>query len=361
MPRQIRLNAFDMNCVGHIQHGMWAHPRDRSMHYTDLDHWVSLAQTLERGLFDGLFLADILGVYDVFHDSPDASIRNAVQIPVNDPLLLVPAMAYATQHLGFGVTCNLTYEPPYTFARRMSTLDHLTKGRIGWNVVTGYLDSAARGMGLAQQPEHDSRYDVAEEYMQVVYQLWEGSWEDAAVLRDRDGADIRRSGAHPSREARRPALQGRCDPPVRAVAAAHAGAVPGRRLGARARIRRRPRRVHLRQRPVPPQRARNRRRHPRARQGVRPRSVRHQGVRRRHRGGRADRRGGAGQAGGISRIRQLGRRAGALLGIGRRRFLALRSGRADPLRQAPTRCAPTWRRSRCAAATPNGRRASCCR
>jgi long-chain alkane monooxygenase len=185
MTREIRLNAFDMNCVGHIQHGMWAHPRDRSMHYTDLDHWVSLARTLERGLFDGLFLADILGVYDVFQGQPDASIRNAVQIPVNDPLLLIPAMAYATQHLGFGVTCNLTYEPPYTFARRMSTLDHLTKGRIGWNVVTGYLDSAARGMGLAEQPEHDSRYDVAEEYMQVVYQLWEGSWEDAAVLRDR--------------------------------------------------------------------------------------------------------------------------------------------------------------------------------
>jgi len=185
MTREIRLNAFDMNCVGHIQHGMWAHPRDRSMHYTDLDHWVSLARTLERGLFDGLFLADILGVYDVFQGQPDASIRNAVQIPVNDPLLLIPVMAYATEHLGFGVTCNLTYEPPYTFARRMSTLDHLTKGRIGWNVVTGYLDSAARGMGLVEQPEHDSRYDVAEEYMQVVYQLWEGSWEDRAVLRDR--------------------------------------------------------------------------------------------------------------------------------------------------------------------------------
>src|SRR5215469_11690298 len=185
MPREIRLNAFDMNCVGHIQHGMWAHPRDRSVQYTDLDHWVELAQTLERGLFDGLFLADILGVYDVFHGSPDASIRNAVQVPVNDPSLLIPAMAYATQHLGFGVTCNLTYEPPYTFARRMSTLDHLTKGRIGWNVVTGYLDSAARGMGLAEQPEHDTRYEVAEEYMQVVYQLWEGSWDDDAVRRDR--------------------------------------------------------------------------------------------------------------------------------------------------------------------------------
>ncbi len=193
--KEIRLNAFDMNCVGHIQHGMWAHPRDRSMHYTDLDHWVSLARTLERGLFDGLFLADILGVYDVFHDSPDPSIRNAVQIPVNDPLLLVPAMAYTTEHLGFGVTCNLTYEPPYVFARRMSTLDHLTKGRLGWNVVTGYLDSAARGMGLAQQPEHDSRYDVAEEYMQAVYQLWEGSWEDGAVLRDR----VNRQYADPTR------------------------------------------------------------------------------------------------------------------------------------------------------------------
>jgi FMN-dependent oxidoreductase (nitrilotriacetate monooxygenase family) len=104
-------------------------------------------------------------------------------------------MAYATRHLGFGVTCNLTYEPPYIFARRLSTLDHLTKGRIGWNVVTGYLDSAARGMGLAQQPEHDSRYDVAEEYMQVVYQLWEGSWEDTAVLRDREA----RQFADPSR------------------------------------------------------------------------------------------------------------------------------------------------------------------
>ena len=68
----------------------------------------------------------------------------------------------------------------------MSTLDHLTKGRIGWNMVTGYLDSAARGMGLAEQPEHDSRYEVAEEYMQVAYQLWEGSWEDGAVLRDRE-------------------------------------------------------------------------------------------------------------------------------------------------------------------------------
>ena len=174
-----------MNCVGHIQQGLWTHPRDRATDYTSLDHWVGLAQLLERGLFDGLFLADILGVYDVFGGSFDPAIRHAVQVPVNDPLLLVPAMAHATTHLGFGVTANLSYEPPYLFARRMSTLDHLTRGRIGWNVVTGYLDSAARAMGLAHQVAHDDRYDVADDYMAAVYKLWEGSWADDAVRADR--------------------------------------------------------------------------------------------------------------------------------------------------------------------------------
>jgi FMN-dependent oxidoreductase (nitrilotriacetate monooxygenase family) len=187
MPHEIRLNAFDMACIGHIQHGMWTHPRDKSTDYRSLDHWVSLARTLERGLFDGLFLADVLGVYDVYEGRPDASLRGAVQVPLIDPMLLVPAMAHATTHLGFGVTCNLAYEPPYLFARRMSSLDHLTNGRIGWNIVTGYLDSAARGMGFDMQMAHDDRYDLADEYMQVVYALWEGSWQDDAVLCDRAG------------------------------------------------------------------------------------------------------------------------------------------------------------------------------
>jgi FMN-dependent oxidoreductase (nitrilotriacetate monooxygenase family) len=185
--KKIRVNAFEMNCVGHQSPGLWAHPRDRSASYTDLDYWIGLAKTLERGRFDGIFLADVLGVYDVYGASPDAALRHAVQVPVNDPLLLVPAMAAATEHLGFGVTCTLSYEPPYTLARRLSTLDHLTKGRAGWNIVTGYLDSAATGMGLAVQPRHDQRYEVAEEYMQVMYRLWEGSWDGDAVKRDRAG------------------------------------------------------------------------------------------------------------------------------------------------------------------------------
>ena len=184
MAKEIRLNAFEMNCVAHQSPGLWRHPRDRSRDYKRLDYWIELAKILERGLFDGLFIADVLGVYDVYGGDARAALKHGAQIPVNDPLLLVPAMATATRNLGFGVTANLSFEPPYTFARRMSTLDHLTQGRVGWNIVTGYLDSAARGAGRERQTAHDDRYDIAEEYMEVVYKLWEGSWADDAVKAD---------------------------------------------------------------------------------------------------------------------------------------------------------------------------------
>ncbi|WP_104164150.1 LLM class flavin-dependent oxidoreductase [Cryobacterium sp. N22] len=184
MPRQIRFNAFDMNCVAHQSSGLWRHPDDRSQSYTDLGYWTELAKLLEKGRFDGIFLADVLGTYDVYGGTNEAAIRNGAQIPVADPLLVIPAMAYVTEHLGFGVTAGTAYEHPYPFARRMSTLDHLTKGRVGWNVVTGYLPSAARNMGNEDQLEHDDRYDYADEYLEVLYKLWEGSWEDDAVVRD---------------------------------------------------------------------------------------------------------------------------------------------------------------------------------
>ena len=144
---------------------------------------------------------NVEGVYDVYRGGPAPSIVDAVQIPVNDPMMVVPVMAAVTEHIGFGVTANLTYEPPYLFARRMSTLDHLTRGRVGWNIVTGYLDSAARGMGLSAQPDHDGRYGAADEYMSVVYQLWEASWEEGAVRRDKSNRIFRRSGEDPSRTA----------------------------------------------------------------------------------------------------------------------------------------------------------------
>jgi long-chain alkane monooxygenase len=195
MAREIRFNAFDMNCVGHQAPGLWRHPRDRSWQYKDLEYWTELAVLLERGKFDGLFIADVLGVYDVYQGSAETALRHSTQVPVNDPLQLVSAMATVTKHLGFGLTASTSFEHPYTFARRLSTLDHLTKGRVGWNIVTSYLDSGARNIGLRGQVDHDNRYDIADEYLEVCYKLWEGSWEDDAVARDRKTGVF----THPSR------------------------------------------------------------------------------------------------------------------------------------------------------------------
>lgn len=183
--QEIALNAFTMNTLGHLSPGMWRHDTDQTRRYVDLDYWVDLAQTLERGMFDAVFFADVLGVYDVYGGSRDAALAGGVQIPVNDPLALIPAMASVTDHLGFAMTAAVSYEHPYPFARRMSTLDHLTKGRIGWNVVTGYLNSGAVNFGVSAQEAHDRRYDIADEYLEVCYRLWEESWEDDAVIADK--------------------------------------------------------------------------------------------------------------------------------------------------------------------------------
>ncbi|EMW7814109.1 LLM class flavin-dependent oxidoreductase [Acinetobacter baumannii] len=186
MAKKISFNAFEMNCIAHQSPGLWRHPQDRSVEYKDLEYWTDLAQILERGFFDGIFIADVLGIYDVYHQSAEHALTGAVQVPVNDPLQIVPAMAAVTKHLGFGVTTSISFEHPYPFARRISTLDHLTKGRVGWNIVTSYLESGSKNLGLKTQVNHDNRYDIADEYLEVLYKLWEGSWEEGSVLRDRE-------------------------------------------------------------------------------------------------------------------------------------------------------------------------------
>lgn len=184
--KQLHVNLFEMNCVSHIIHGMWVHPDNNRHRFNDIEFWTELAQLLEYGTFDGIFLADVIGVYDQFRDGMGTSLEEAVQIPSNDPLLLIPAMAQATKNLGFGATFSTTYEPPFTFARRISTLDHLTKGRVGWNIVTSYLPNAAQNFGLEGEVPHDERYRIANEYLDVLYKLWEGSWEEDAVVQDRE-------------------------------------------------------------------------------------------------------------------------------------------------------------------------------
>ncbi len=187
MTRQIRFNAFDMNCVGHQSPGLWAHPDDRSVKYKDLDYWQDLARTLERGIFDGIFIADVIGYYDVFNGNNDGAIRNGAQIPVNDPIQLAAPIALATEHLGIGITASTSFEHPYTFARRIATADHHSKGRVGWNIVTSYLESGAKNIGQGGLQRHDNRYEIAEEYLEVLYKLLEGSWEEGAVRRDTEG------------------------------------------------------------------------------------------------------------------------------------------------------------------------------
>jgi FMN-dependent oxidoreductase (nitrilotriacetate monooxygenase family) len=184
--KQLFLNLFEMACVSHITHGLWTLPGNNRERFADIDYWVELAHILEDGGFDGIFLADVVGAYDVFRGGPETALREGLQSPNIDPLLVIPAMAAVTKRLGFGVTFSTTYEPPFAFARRMSTLDHLTKGRVGWNVVTSYLPNAARNFGLDGEVPHDLRYQYADEYLDVLYKLWEGSWDDDAVIADRE-------------------------------------------------------------------------------------------------------------------------------------------------------------------------------
>ncbi|KAJ5884717.1 xenobiotic compound monooxygenase [Penicillium taxi] len=186
--KSLILNAFVEMCSGHQSPGLWRHPEDESHRFNDIDHWIELAKLLESAKFHAIFIADVLGGYDVYKGprNLEPAITSGAQWPVNEPLAYVPAMASATNNISFGVTVTTTYEQPYHLARRLSTIDHLTKGRLGWNVVTGYLDSAARNLGEAEQPLHDQRYSLAEEYIKVTYKLWESSWRQDAVVLDRE-------------------------------------------------------------------------------------------------------------------------------------------------------------------------------
>jgi len=187
-PKKLILNLFEMNTVSHITHGLWRLPGNNRHRHGEIAYWQELAQLAEEGGFDAVFLADVVGAYDVFRDGPETAVREGLQIPSHDPLLVVPLMAAVTRRLGFGVTFSTSYEPPFTFARRMSTLDALTRGRVGWNIVTSYLPNAARNFGLDEQIPHDERYRIADEFLSVVYALWERSWDEGAVVFDAEGA-----------------------------------------------------------------------------------------------------------------------------------------------------------------------------
>lgn len=182
---ELLFNAFVMNTASHIQHGLWRHPSAQQHQFNDVETWIGLAKTLERGLFDVIFFADVVGLYGPLHGDYTANVNEGLQIPSNDPSVLLAAIATHTKHLGLAFTSSILQAHPFEFARRVSTLDHIARGRIAWNIVTSTQENAARNFGFDRLVDHDERYVWAEEYMEVVYKLWEGSWDDGALLRDK--------------------------------------------------------------------------------------------------------------------------------------------------------------------------------
>ncbi|KAF9737618.1 hypothetical protein PMIN06_003934 [Paraphaeosphaeria minitans] len=179
--KKILLNAFDMSTVGHLSPGQWKNPKDRSATKRKLDYWIDLAKLLERGGINALFLADTYGGYDTYEGSLDNCIRRAAQWPMTDPTIPISAMAAVTKNLAFAITASTSFEPPFLLAKRFSTLDHLTGGRFGWNIVTSWKKAAFKAIGLDNPIEHDERYAQADEYLRVLYKLWEGSWAPDAI------------------------------------------------------------------------------------------------------------------------------------------------------------------------------------
>ena len=183
---ELLYNAFVMNTGSHMHHGQWRHPAAQQADFNDVDVWIRLVRRLEEGLFDGIFFADVVGLYGPAGGDYSVNVREGLQIPSNDPAVLLSALAVNTTHLGLAFTSSVLQEHPFDFARKVSTLDHISRGRIAWNVVTSSQENAAHNFGYDQLEDHDERYRWAAEYMDVTYKLWEGSWDDDALVIDRE-------------------------------------------------------------------------------------------------------------------------------------------------------------------------------
>ncbi|MFI7439322.1 LLM class flavin-dependent oxidoreductase [Nonomuraea indica] len=172
--RTLHLNAFLMG-VGHHE-AAWRHPRTEPSRVTDVRHYQQLARTAERGRLDSVFLADGLALWNNVRHNALAGL---------EPLTLLAALAAVTDHIGLIATVSTTYNEPFHVARKFASLDHISGGRAGWNIVTSAGEAEAHNFGV-ERPAHADRYSRAEEFLDVVTGLWD-SWEDDAVVGDRAG------------------------------------------------------------------------------------------------------------------------------------------------------------------------------
>ncbi|MER6953769.1 LLM class flavin-dependent oxidoreductase [Streptomyces sp. NPDC000618] len=173
MPRHLHLNAFLMS-TGHHE-ASWRLPESDPFAHVELDHYVHLARIAERGTFDSLFLADGPQLWGNIAQRPAGAL---------EPLTLLTALATATQHIGLIATASTSYNSPYNLARKFASLDIISAGRAGWNIVTTAGAEAARNFGLDAEPAHAERYARAAEFLDVALKLWD-SWEDDAIVADK--------------------------------------------------------------------------------------------------------------------------------------------------------------------------------
>ncbi|WP_166870822.1 NtaA/DmoA family FMN-dependent monooxygenase [Salinibacterium sp. ZJ450] len=185
--RKLRFGLFENVQANDSGTATWRHPANKRDHFDSLDYWKQIAQICEDARLDFVFLADAWGWSEVNGERPDISTIESLDLPRLDPAIVAAAMVAETDRLGVVITGSTLLEQPYAFARRMATLDHISGGRVGWNVVTtGTAETAAGAFGIPMVA-HDERYDMADDFMELVYKLWEGSWEPDALERDKTG------------------------------------------------------------------------------------------------------------------------------------------------------------------------------
>jgi len=178
---KMHLTGFMLYCPAPHMIMSWVYPVEKmdAGKWYDVEYWADIARTLERGKFDMLFFADGWG------GGGNAGIKYAIQFPTQDPTALVPYLSAVAPQLSYAITMSTTFYEPYMLARKLSTLDHITKGRIGWNIVCSISSGEAKNFGMDELPPHDVRYARADEFMEVCHKLW-NSWEPDALLMDMD-------------------------------------------------------------------------------------------------------------------------------------------------------------------------------
>ena len=192
MARQLHLNLF-FHSRGHHE-ASWRHPNSSPLPLTDIRYYQDLARKAEAAKFDSIFLADQLALGE------DAAQAARTWL---EPITVLAALAVSTSRIGLIATCSTTYTEPFNLARQFASIDHISNGRAGWNIVTSWLATAARNFGDTGQVSHEDRYARAEEFMTVVNGLWD-SWGEGAVLDDRASRTVRAAGPHPSDQPSRP-------------------------------------------------------------------------------------------------------------------------------------------------------------